>query len=76
MGHFTASSLGLPGLPLVIIKHPLAGITKDAIIKKAEAIVEATIYVLTQSEEVLDLEFRKKEYPLPTGVCPMTKPGI
>lgn len=75
MGQFIAKSLGLSALPLVIINHPLAGISRDAVERKAEAIIEQNIYVLTTLREILEAEFDNKEYPRPTGVCPMTKPG-
>ena len=76
MAQFIAKSLGLSACPLVIIEHPLSGIKEDAIKKKGESIVEQVIHVLTQPRKLLESEFRNKEYPPPTGVCPMTKPGI
>ncbi len=77
MSQFIAKSLGLSGMPLVIMEHPLVGfISKEAVKQKGEAILEQVLYVLTQSRELLESEFRNKEYPLPSGVCPMTRPGI
>ena len=76
MAQFVARNLGLPGLPLVIVKHPLAGIKEETVIEKAKSVADEVIHVLTQPKEILESEFREKEYPLPTGVCPMTKPGI
>ena len=76
MAQFVARSLGLPELPLVIVEHPMAGIREEVVKEKAEAAVEEVLYVLTKPKEILESEFIDKQYPLPTGVCPMTKPGI
>ncbi len=76
MAQFVAKSLGLSSLPLVVLKHPLAGIGEDAAKAKGEAIVEQVKHVLTQPRESLESEYMGKEYPLSTGVCPMTKPGL
>lgn len=76
MAQFIAKNLGLSGLPLIIMKHPLSGINKEEAEKKGESITEPVLHVLTQSRELLESEFKSKEYPLPSGVCPMTRPGI
>lgn len=42
-------TLGMPGLPLAIIKHPLGGETKEAISERAKAALDQVIRGLTQA---------------------------
>jgi hypothetical protein len=42
-------TLGMPELPLVIIKHPLGGEPKDAIIERARAAVDQVVQGLTRA---------------------------
>ncbi|HUJ76138.1 MAG TPA: hypothetical protein VL359_14845 [bacterium] len=42
-------TLGMPGLPLAIIKHPLGGESKEAVSQRAQAALDAVIHGLTQA---------------------------
>jgi hypothetical protein len=44
---------GIPGLPLVVIPHPIAGNFADLVRRKAEAVVDEVLQVLTDSEQAL-----------------------
>lgn len=44
---------GTPGLPLVVIPHPIAGNFADLVRRKAEAVVDEVLQVLTESRETL-----------------------
>ena len=76
MAQFIAKNLGLPGLPFVLIKHPLAGIGENEVKKKGEQIYDEVVEILSSPRDKLESTFRAKEHPLPTGVCPMNTPGI
>ena len=47
-------------VPMAIIPHPLAGNKPDEVQKKAEAIAEEVIAILTQPAEQLAREYREK----------------
>ena len=46
------------GLPIAVIPHPLAGNKPDEVKKKAAAIAEEVIAILTQPGEKLSQEYR------------------
>ncbi len=46
------------GIPIAVIPHPLAGNKPDEVKKKAAAIAEEVIAILTQSAEKLAQEYR------------------
>jgi hypothetical protein len=48
------------GLPIAVIPHPLAGNKPDEVKKKAEAIADEVIAILTQPVEKLVQEYRRR----------------
>ncbi|HXG19993.1 MAG TPA: hypothetical protein VNN62_13090 [Methylomirabilota bacterium] len=49
--------LGMPGVPIAVIPHPLAGNKPDEVQRKAEAIVEEVLAILTQPAEKLAQDY-------------------
>ena len=43
MAQATVKNLGMPGLPLVIIPHPLGGLKLEEVREKADSIIEDII---------------------------------
>jgi hypothetical protein len=50
--------LGMGGIPIAVIPHPLAGNKPDEVRRKAEAVAEEIIAVLTQPAEQLAQAYR------------------
>ena len=48
---------GSPGLPLIVVPHPLAGNLADLVNRKAEGVVEEIFRVLQHSTEELEAEY-------------------
>ena len=48
------------GIPIAVIPHPLAGNKPDEVKKKAAAIAEEVIAILTQPAEKLAQEYRER----------------
>ncbi len=48
LGEVERRALGMPELPMAIAKHPLGGIKKDAVVAKADALLEQVIAGLTK----------------------------
>lgn len=48
------------GIPIVVIPHPLAGNKPDAVQRKAEAVAEEIIAILTQPAEKLAHDYRER----------------
>lgn len=47
LGHTIAEFLGLPGLPMIVIKHPLGGLEKPDVMGRAEEALEQVADVFT-----------------------------
>ena len=50
--------LGMAGIPIAVIPHPLAGNKPDEVKRKAEAVAEEIIAILTQPAEQLAQAYR------------------
>ncbi len=61
LGRAEAQALGMPGLPLVVIPHPLGGLRPEEVRARAEAAVDGVVYVLTQPAEKLSAEYREQK---------------
>ena len=48
------------GIPIAVIPHPLAGNKPDEVQRKAEAIAEEVIAILTQPAEKLVQDYRER----------------
>lgn len=49
LGHTVAEFLGLPGLPIMTVKHPLGGLKREDVLKRAEEALEQAAKALTAS---------------------------
>jgi len=58
LGRAESRTLGMGGIPLAVIPHPLAGNKPDEVKKKATAIADEVIAILTQPAEKLSQEYR------------------
>lgn len=48
----------MPGIPIAVIPHPLAGNKADEVERKATAVADEVIAILTQPAEKLAEEYR------------------
>jgi hypothetical protein len=58
LGRAESRTLGIGGLPLAVIPHPLAGNKPEEVKRKAAAIADEVIAILTQPAEKLVQEYR------------------
>ena len=47
LGDIERRSLGMPELPLAVAQHPLGGLRKEAVLAKAEALLDQVVAGLT-----------------------------
>ncbi|MGE4304941.1 MAG: UGSC family (seleno)protein [Novosphingobium sp.] len=57
LGQHEAIALGLPGLPIVTVPHPMGDVPADEVRKRAEAMIAQVLRVLTTEAEVLESEY-------------------
>jgi hypothetical protein len=60
LGRAESRTLGMGGIPIAVIPHPLAGNQPDEVKKKAAAVAEEVISILTQPAEKLAQEYRSR----------------
>ena len=48
LAHATSAGLGMPNLPLVIVPHPIGGISAEEVIAKADGILDKVIARLVE----------------------------
>jgi hypothetical protein len=60
LGRAESRNLGMGSVPIAVIPHPLAGNKSDEVQRKAEAVAEEIIAILTQSAEKLTHEYRER----------------
>lgn len=53
-------SLGMSGLPLVVVPHPMGGIEKAEVRDRARAVVDEVVYTLTTPRQRLEDEYRDR----------------
>jgi hypothetical protein len=58
LGRAESRTLGMGGLPIAVIPHPVAGNKPDEVKRKATAIADEVISILTQPAEKLVQEYR------------------
>ena len=63
-----ADRLGYPGLPIVIVPHPVGDPDPNKVTEKGLEIVGACVRALTGSADDLDTEFGEKRVPMPPGI--------
>lgn len=67
--HSMAGSLGVGGLPLVFLRHPLSNTPVDEVKTKALEVVDGILEALTSAPEALEAHSRSRAYPMPRGMC-------
>lgn len=60
LGRAESRNLGMGGIPIAVIPHPLAGNKPDEVQRKAQAVAEEVIAILTQPAEQLVQEYRSR----------------
>ncbi len=67
--HSMAGSMGVGGLPLVYLRHPLSNTPVDEVKAKALEVVDGILDALTSTPEALEAHSRTRVYPMPRGMC-------
>lgn len=57
LGQQEAIALGLPGLPIVTVPHPMGDVPGDEVRRRAAAMVAQVLHVLTTGAEALESEY-------------------
>lgn len=65
-----AQGVGHPGLPLVVVSHPVGDRDENLVVMRGKEIANECVRVLTTGRDDLDREFRDKQFPLPAAVMP------
>lgn len=60
LGRAESRALGIPGLPIAVIPHPLAGNGPEEVRRKAVAVADEVMAILTRPAEQLLEEYRKR----------------
>lgn len=60
--------LGMVGLPLAVIQHPLGDQPAEVVEARADAAIEAIVHNLTTPADDLAGEERRREYPEPKSI--------
>jgi hypothetical protein len=60
LGRAESRTLGMPGLPIAVIPHPLAGNKPDEVKHKATVIADEVVAILTRPAERLAQEYRER----------------
>ena len=60
LGRAESRTLGMGGIPIAVIPYPLASNRPDEVKKKAAAVAEEVINILTQPAEKLAQEYRSR----------------
>ncbi len=63
LGQAEAEALAMPGLPFVVIPHPMDRLGKEEVREIAEKALEEILYVLTQPPQKLSAEYKEKHKP-------------
>jgi len=65
LGASERASLGMPGLPILVVPHPVGGIPPERARAMGDGIVAEVRRVLTADAEALRREFRERAYLSP-----------
>lgn len=61
LGRAESQTLGMPGIPIATLPHPLAGNKPATVREKAHNLIEEVVRLLTESSEALDREYRQEQ---------------
>jgi len=53
LGREEAQDMGMPDLAMVTVPHPVAGVTREEVARKADGILDEVIEVITMPQEKL-----------------------
>ena len=70
LAQVVARRLGCPGLPIVVIGHPVGDADSTKVRQKGLDAAEACARVLVTPPEALEREFRDKQFPPAPNVAP------
>ncbi len=65
LGANERTALGMPGLPIVVVMHPVGGIAPGEARALGDGAVEEIRHILTSDAETLRKEYRAREYVPP-----------
>ncbi|MEK6712237.1 MAG: hypothetical protein AABZ64_16840 [Nitrospinota bacterium] len=68
LGASERQALGMPGLPIVVVPHPVGGIPPEAARALADGAIEEVHRILTTEAEALRREYRERAYATPRRV--------
>jgi len=60
LGQSETQALGMPGLPIVTVEHPLGGVPEDDVRERARNAVDELVAVLTTDRDDLEAEYTNK----------------
>ena len=60
LGQSESQALGMPGLPIVTVPHPMGDIEETEVRNRAQAIISEVVMVLTEEREALEADYRNK----------------
>lgn len=60
LGQSECRSLGMPGLPLVTVPHPMGDVDRETVRERAEGALEEVVHVLTGDPDELEAEYEGK----------------
>jgi hypothetical protein len=68
LGREESRGLGLGGLPIVMVPHPIAGLPAEVARKMGEGIAEEVHHILTTPADALVAEYAARVFPPPKGL--------
>jgi len=60
LGQSESQALGMPGLPIITVPHPMGDIEETKVRNRAQAIISEVVTVLTENRDVLEAEYKNK----------------
>ena len=70
LAQVVSEGIGLPGLPILVVAHPVGDPDGKIVKKRGEDIAAECARVLTTPAAKLAREFGHKQYPLPESLMP------
>jgi hypothetical protein len=70
LARVVGEGIGFPGLPMVVVAHPVGDRDEAVVKQRGEAIASECVRLLTTPASALAEELALKQYPLPAAVMP------